>query len=80
LSKLKVEAAARTVIPLGSHAVTLPIEAVISDADALHEVIMVIDIDMDMAATAGAVTFARGLARYGSAHKTFLEALAISLL
>ena len=61
--------------------VTLPIGAVISDADALHGVIMVIDMDMhmDMAATAGVVAFVRGLARFGSARKTFLEAIAISL-
>jgi hypothetical protein len=67
---LKVKAAASTLTPLGADVVTLPIGAVISDADALHGVIMVIDMDMDMdmAATGGAVTFVRGSARSGSAH------------
>ena len=68
-------------MPLGADAVTSQIGAVISDADALHGVIMVIDMDMhmDIVAMAGAVTIVRRLARSGSAHKTFLEALAISL-
>jgi hypothetical protein len=79
LSKLKVKAATNTVMRLGADAVTPPIGAVISDADTLHGVIMVIDMDMDIAEMAGAVTIVRGLARSGSAHKTFLEAIAISL-
>jgi hypothetical protein len=83
LSRLKVEAAASTLMPLGSDAVTLPIGAVVSGAEALHGVIMVIDMDMatdvDMAATAGVVAFVRGLARFGSARKTYLEVIAISL-
>jgi hypothetical protein len=65
---LKVGAATNTVVRLGADAVTPPIGAVISDADTLHGVIMAIDMDMDIAEKAGAVTIVRGLARSVFAH------------